>query len=258
MSVSVGLCTAIASQVGELFSCVEHGDYVRIRTPFLYPDGDVIDVFARGNFPGLELSDLGDTFRWLSMQTASDRRTKKQRQIIQDVCVTHGVEFFDGMFLLRVGSVNDLAASVIRVAQAILRVADLWFTFRVRAFEAVTDEVEELLREKQIDFERGERFVGRSGKTWSVDFHTRTSRRSALVEVLSTSSRAASQGIVDHVVATWFDLNILAAGREPLKFVSLFDDTEDVWSPEDFRRVEPLSTLTYWSRPDDFLVELVA
>lgn len=34
-------------------------------------------------------------------------------------------------------------------------------------------------------------------------------------------------------------------------FVSLFDDTADVWADEDFRLVEPLSTVSRWSRPDE-------
>lgn len=255
---SVDLCAQISSRIGELFSCAAQNGHVRIRTPFLYPDGDVIALFARGDFPLLELSDFGETMRWLAMQTPSERRSKKQRQIIQDVCLTHGVEFFDGMVLLRVRAGDDLPAAVVRLGQAVLRIADLWFTFRLRAFEAATDEVEEFLTEKRVQYVRGERLVGRSGKTWTVDFHAHLPRRSSLVTVLSTGSRGAARGIVEHVVTEWFDLNTLAASQEPMKFISLFDDTEDVWSPEDFRLVEPLSTVSYWSRPDEFYAELVA
>ena len=252
------LCAQIAMRIGELFSCVPREGHVRIRTPFLYPDGDVIDLFARGDFPGMELSDFGETMQWLAMQTASDRRRKKQRQIVQDVCLTHGVEFFDGMLLLRVRTGDDLAAAIVRLGQAVLRIADLWFTFRLRAFEAATDEVEEFLTEKDVKFVRGERLVGRSGRTWTVDFHTHAAHRTALVTVLSTGSRGAARGIVEHVVTEWFDLNFLVAGQVPTKLISLFDDTEDVWAAEDFRLVEPLSTVAYWSRPDEFYGELVA
>ena len=256
--VSDVLCAQIAVRVGELFSCVPRDGHVRIRTPFLYSDGDIIDLFARGDFPSLELSDFGETMQWLAMQTASDRRSKKQRQIVQDVCLTHGVEFFDGMLLLRVSTGDDLATAIMRLGQAVLRIADLWFTFRLRAFEAATDEIEEFLIEKQVEYVRGERLVGRSGRTWTVDFHTHVPQRSSLVTVLSTGSRGAARGIVEHVVAEWVDLNVLRAGQAPLKFISLFDDTEDVWAAEDFRQLEPLSTVSHWSRPDEFYGELVA
>ena len=32
-------------EIGALFTCSEHGEYQRIRTPYLYPDGDNIDLF---------------------------------------------------------------------------------------------------------------------------------------------------------------------------------------------------------------------
>jgi hypothetical protein len=42
-------------------------------------------------------------------------------------------------------------------------------------------------------------------------------------------------------------------GQEALKFISLFDDTLDVWNEEDFRLVEDISDIAYWSRADEFL-----
>lgn len=40
--------------------------------------------------------------------------------------------------------------------------------------------------------------------------------------------------------------------QEAAILVSLFDDTGDVWSDEDFRLVEPLSMVARWSSPEDF------
>lgn len=66
-------CVLIQEQMGELFRCVEVGDCIRIRTPFMYPDGDYIDIFWEPNNGGetITLSDLGETVRWLKMQTIS-------------------------------------------------------------------------------------------------------------------------------------------------------------------------------------------
>ena len=92
----------------------------------------------------------------------------------------------------------------------------------------------------------------RSIRCWKVDFHVRTESRSSLVQVLSTGNRAAAHSVSAHVLAAWRDLNHLAAGPEALAFVSLFDDTADVWANEDVRLVEPLSIVSRWSRPDEF------
>ncbi len=247
-------CKLIQEQMGELFRCAEVGNYIRIRTPFLYPDGDYIDVFyERGDDDAtITLSDLGETVRWLKMQSTSPRRSPKQNQMIQDICLTHGVEFYRGMLQVRYRNGDNLALAVTRISQAALRTSDIWFAFRTRVAESVTDEIAEYLGEIHIPFERNVTLPGRSGKVWPINFHARTPERSSLVHVLSTGSRGATRRITDHVVATWHDLSQLKVGPEALRFVSLFDDTSDVWSAEDFRQLEDLSDIVRWSEPEGF------
>ena len=76
--------------------------------------------------------------------------------------------------------------------------------------------------------------------------------------MLSTGSRAAARGVAEHVLAVWHDLHHHAAGPQALAFVSLFDDVADVWADEDLRLLEPLSTVSRWSRPDEFAAVLSA
>ncbi len=243
-------------RLGALFTYSEHGDYRRIRTPYLHPDGDNIDLFCKADGDTLTVSDLVETAGWLRMQSAALRRSPKQTRLIEDTCVTHGIEFYRGMLQARCRPGDELAQVVTRVAQAALRVSDLWFTFRTQAVESITDEVADFLTEHELGFERAEKLVGRSGRGWTVDFHVRTERRSSLVQVLSTGNRAAAHRVSEHVLAAWHDLNHLVAGPEALTFVSLFDDTADIWADEDFRLVEPLSTVARWSRPDEFAAVL--
>jgi len=64
-------CELITEQIGLLFSCSPVNQYIRIQTPFLYPDGDVIDIFDRAEGDAVTLTDLGETLRWLRMQTVT-------------------------------------------------------------------------------------------------------------------------------------------------------------------------------------------
>lgn len=255
---ATSLCEELRHGMSALFVCSALGEYQRIRTPYLYPDGEVIDLFCKADGEVLTVSDLGETTRWLRMQTVSPKRSAKQRALIQDACLTHGVEFYKGMLQARCRHGEPIAAVVLRVAQAALRVSDLWFTFRTRSVESIADEVADFLTERQLPFDRGEKLAGRSGRSWTVDFHVRAPARSSLVYVLSTGSRSGARTIAEHVLAGWYDLNHLAAGPEALRFVSLFDDTIDVWSPEDFRLVKDLSTIARWSQPDSFAEALSA
>jgi len=244
--------------MGELFSCSTVNGYTRIRTPYLYPDGDVIDLFLSKERGDYTLTDLGETLRWLRMQSIGQRRSPKQNKLIQDVCLNHGVELFRGMLMVRVKHSDNFSGDLTRLAQAALRVSDLWFTMRTRAVESITDEVKDFLDGREIPSVRGETLPGRSGRSWTVDFHIRQPRRSTLMCVLSTASRAAARGIAEHVTSEWHDLSHLKLGPEAMAFISLFDDSADVWNPEDFRLVGDLSEVAFWSKPDELLERLAA
>jgi hypothetical protein len=138
-----------------------------------------------------------------------------------------------------------------RLSQACVRIADLWFTFRPRMFESFPDEVEEFLSlQPSLKFVRGDTVVADSGKTWKVDFHA-LSPTESFVFTLSTGTRGATRRIAEHVVAACVDL---PKGKK----ISLFDDTVDLWSADDFKLVEKVSDVQRWSRQDEFLEALAA
>jgi hypothetical protein len=245
------VCTAIRSGLAPMFECSVNGDYVRVRTPFLYPDGDFIDLFLKSANQGVTtVSDLGETVRWLNSNTLSAKRSPKQAGLISDISQTHGVEFFRGMLKARSNEPSSLADAVTRVSQAALRISDLIFTSRLRSVESVTDEVADFLQEIHLPFERNKKLIGRSGKSWKIDFQVSTPQKSSLISVLSSGSRSAAQQITKSVVATWYDLSQYRASPEPLAFISLVDDSADVWSEEDFNLVESISDVARWSVPE--------
>lgn len=42
-------------------------------------------------------------------------------------------------------------------------------------------------------------------------------------------------------------------GSQAVSFISLFDDTLDVWSSNIISQVEDLSDVAFWSEPDHFM-----
>ena len=223
-----------------------------MRTPLMYPDGGVVDVFVLQRNGGLTITDFGESLGWLRMQSVSRRRSPKQHRMIGDVCQTLGLELERGQLVLRVAADAAVGASVLRIAQGAVRVSDLWFTLRTRAIQSASDEVHEWLTERRIAHERGVNRTGRSGRQWTIDFETRTDDRTALVFLLSTGSRGAARRITEHVVAGCVDLSHLQETRQRVKLVSLFDDTQDLWRREDFHLVEQQSEVALWSAPERF------
>ena len=245
------LCASVGRTLPALFVCSPApNEGVRVRTPMLYPDGGVVDVFVLERDSGYVVTDFGDALGWLWLQSISQRRSGRQEMLVQDVCRTLRIELFNDQLVLRAISQDTLGEAVLRVAQAAVRVSDLWFTLRSQALQTTADEVDDWLNEKGIPFQRDVSKPGRSTRDWTVNFETHTDQRTSLIFLLSTGSRGAVRRITEHVVAGCVDLSHLSRAQPNLAFVSLFDDTVDVWRPEDFLLVEGYSEIARWSDPD--------
>ena len=247
------LCGSVGKTLPPLFVCSPAPqEGVRVRTPLLFPDGSLVDVFVLERDSSYTITDYGDALGWLGIQSVSRRLSRKQDVLVRDVCETLGLELVHNQLVLRSVHDDTLGESVLRIAQAVVRVSDLWFTLRSQSLQTTADEVDDWLREKQIKFDRYKQRRGRSRRNWAVDFETRTDSHTSLVFLLSTGSRGSTRRITEHVLAGCVDLSHLKSNQPSLTFVSLFDDTQDVWREEDFRLVEEQSKVALWSRADQF------
>ena len=252
---SFELCDALSSSLSGLFRCTPgfEGD-VRVQTPLLYPDGGFVEVFVLERDGQRIVTDHGDAHGWLWMQSPSGKLTPNQRDLVADVCRTLDVELADGQLSLRCDDLATLAESILRLAQAVVRVSDIWFTFRVRSasIPTVADEVEQWLNERRFDFDKGVKRDGQSGRGWTVDYEISAKGCRSLVFVLSGRSRAAARHINEHVVAGCVDLRHLREPERSISLVSLFDDRFDVWRLDDFKLASTVSEVAQWSRRDEF------
>lgn len=255
---NVNPCEVLNERLGAMFECRPQKDYFRVRTPFWYPDGGVVDLFVKADPHHFLVTDLGEALGWLKLQSMSGKRSPKQQKLLQDVCLTLGVQLYKGQLVIEGADPTELATAITRLGQAAVRVTDLWFTTRTRSIESVTDEVDDYLQEQHVEHDKAVKLAGRSGRAWTIDFQTRTTASSALVCVLASGSRPGARRVTEHVVAGWHDLTALRAGTQGLRFISLFNDTTDVWGEEDFRLAESLSDIARWSRPDEFVASLKA
>jgi hypothetical protein len=245
-------CQTIAETIGQLYTCTEVNGFVRIRTPYLYPDGDVIDLYFK--LETQTLTDLGETLRWLDLQTFRQSLSKKQDWFLQDIQTTYGIELYNGMLLVRVQ--DNLTVAITQLAQGAIAVANLWLLNRTRLAGTLNDEIAELLSEHQIRYKRDLKIVGRSNHSWRLDFRTWHPQCSALIEVLTTGNHGAANTKVNKTVAAWVDLNHLQLSTEPLRFISLFDDSLDVWSPSHMSQLAEFSEICYLSKPEELIEQL--
>ena len=246
---STELCAIIARSLPALFECAAASlEGVRVRTPLMFPDGGIVDVFVLERDGGYVVTDLGDALGWLALQSVGQQRSRRQQMMVHDVCQTLRIELIQEQLVLRTSSSDDLAESVLRIAQAEIRVSDLWFTLRSQSFQTTSDEIDEWLRERRIKFDRQVSRTGRSTRNWTVDFETHTDNQTSLVFLLSTGSRGNTNRLAEHVLAACVDLHHLRE-QQNARLISLFDDWVDVWREEHFNLVDAYSEIAFWSEP---------
>ena len=97
---------------------------VLVRTSLMYPDGGIVDVFVleRGN--GYVVTDFGDALGWLRMQSVNTQPSLQQNLMIKEICQTLGIDLHSGQLVLRSGVKDMLEETVLRVAQAVVRVSE--------------------------------------------------------------------------------------------------------------------------------------
>ena len=120
----------LTSSLSPLFRCDDFGNNpFRIRTPLLFPDGRVVDVFVSKSDGFYTVTDHGDAVGWLWTRTGDDGQSPKQRELIADACQTLQIEQDGGELIIRNVTPVDLADAVMRVAQAEVHVGEtarLW------------------------------------------------------------------------------------------------------------------------------------
>ena len=116
-------CAAVGKTL-PLFECSPAPqEGVRVRTPLMYPDGGIVDVFVLERDDGYMVTDFGDALGWLHMQSESMQQSQEQRLMIEDLCRTLGIELHSGQLVLRSDSDDTLEKTVLRVAQAVASVS---------------------------------------------------------------------------------------------------------------------------------------
>lgn len=227
-----------------LFVCQEENGRLKIATPYLYPDGDYVDLYLVETPTGLYLTDLGETMGYLADHGISLKQSPKRSKIVNDVLVTQGIELFRGELRTPLEDWDKTAWLLTRLGQAIVQISDLVFSLRLSALATFKEEVEEYWIESQIPYDVDYSVVGGSGESYTIDFYIPIPHRSWLIGTLSSQSRSYANSLVSRVVRTWHDLHRMD-GR--YGYLSLIDDSTDVWKLEWFDQLADFSEVVVWS-----------
>lgn len=126
------LCSSIRESFHRRWECTTAPEgNIRVRTPYIYPDGEILDLFVLERSDRYKLTDFGETVAWLRMRSGITKLSPKRLGQIHDICQTHGVAFSRGQLELSELAESDLPKALVQLAGAAARVSDLWFALPV-------------------------------------------------------------------------------------------------------------------------------
>lgn len=230
------------------FRCSQEKEFIRIITPYLYPDHDLIEIFLKQvGDKVVRATDFGETLRKLESQGIDILNSTKRLYTAEKICSGIGVKIHRGC-LEKEGETARSGEIMFDLLAAIKAVADLVYTSK--AYEPATfdKEVEKYLAKHQVRFEPNVEIKGMSGRDYRVGFRIPGPKTNAiLVETLSPKQESGMSSRVSGIVRMWVDIN---HGTEK---ISLFNDKDFHWKVEDMKLLSRFSRVAQWSKKDDFL-----
>ena len=274
-NIAAQVCASLHTQLGALFECLPAGERVQIRTPFTYPDGDLIDLYWRDTPQGQVVSDLGDTCGWLFVNGAHDNLTAKQNQAYDDACSTYGVERRDGLLLTYVVD-GKLADAVVRLVQAITVVSQTvdvgqqsapaftrgYFDSprlanRIAASgypssqEMTATKIAAAIEQQNWQYSRKVKWRGQWDTEWTIDFVVQAPERNAvLIALYERRSAGWQKRAIAQAFAVFSDLvPVLKQQTLPHKPISVIDDTDVEWAKKPVEMLKGVSEVVHLSEP---------
>lgn len=224
---------------------------IRIETGLQYPEGAQIDVFIADNTPllntvasnNIRLTDLGHTMGWLLDMNVRPWTSKRRQAFVADVLRQYGADQ-DGAALVLDCDQMQISAGILRLAQVCLRVSDLMFTRRSSLHVPFSDDVEEVLADAELIYEKDPELHGRSGPV-RVDYLVQGPQRRSAVLALSAMNAQTAHDKANEIFKRWYNLN--AVPGNDFQRVTIYDDRQEVYRREDLRDLEEFSIVLPFS-----------
>ncbi len=255
-------CSALFATTNLIVDCDRvNSRFLRIKTPFLYPDGSFIDVFLDTScdlFGDCELSDLGQTATFLLNSQVDFWRTSKRKQMLEAICEVLDVREDAGVLKLTIpsGEISNVSEHVLRLGQACVRCADLVLTRRLRSVGVFREDVEEFLDASSIPYESDIALDGPFGKPVRIDFSVRRKRSPLLVQTLSANSDSAFHQASLEIFRKWSDLKEYRQRGDD--FLTLIDSGAQATRDEDIKRIRQEADVIFFPQEQDQFLQAIA
>jgi hypothetical protein len=231
---------------------------LRLSTPFVYPNGEHIDVFierTQSLYETYLLSDYGQTGLFLRDLRVQNAGTARKKQVVEDVLRNSGgVKLKQGDLYLEITAENvkDISEAIFRLAQVCVRIADFALHQRLRSPNPFRDDVEEFFAAHKLTAIPDAKVMSKFNKPIRMDFSVMAAHRMSYVLVLGSMNEASAHNSALEIFRKWYDL-----GDLPVNRVSVYNSASSVVKTEDVERLrEKSNVISYPDEQDSLLVNL--
>ena len=228
---------------------------LRLSTPFVYPNGEHIDVFieqTRSLYETLLVSDYGQTGLFLRDLRVQHTGTAKRKQVVEDVLRNSGgVKLKQGDLYLEITpeNIRDISEAIFRLAQVCVRIADFALHQRLRSPNPFRDDVEEFFAAHKFTAIPDAKVMSKFDKPIRMDFSVMAGQRMSYVLVLGSMNEASAHSSALEIFRKWYDLGELAVNK-----VSIYNSASSVVKTEDIERLREKSNVISYPEEQDFLL----
>lgn len=243
------LARAISDSPLASWSCSADQHFLRLRSPFRYPDGGIIELFVQERGNQLVVTDFGEAYRFLETSGVEPERSVARRDLIELALRLGAARNVEGALEILVDRPTDVLTAVLRLAQVVTRVGDLTLSVKGAFGNTFADYLVEFLKSSvpAAEITAGQTVRGLNG-THRVDIVAKTRQGVSAIEALSSLTPNGANAQTAYTIQKFADIAALGAGA-PQRYAVL-DDTSDVWSESLRRQLEQFSTVYEWERRD--------
>lgn len=230
---------------------------LRLSTPFVYPNGDHIDVFlepAHSLYGGYSISDYGQTAQYVKDWNSGISSSGRKRQILGDILHQFGVKLRNGDLYIEIApaEVAEISAAMLKLTQACVRISEFSVHQRQRATNPFREDVAGFLETKSLPFASDVKVQGKFDNDIRIDFAVHGPQRLSYVLLLTPTTEQGSHSSSNEIFRKWYDLRDI-----PFNRVTVFNSVSPVRG-DDILRLREQSRVVSYPKQEAELVSILS
>jgi hypothetical protein len=231
------------------FSCEADGPFTVLTTPYMYADGDNIDLYIEQYGDYIVVSDMGETARRLAL-LQYNWKSKIARSLFAHILSSTGTSSVEGKIYTKLMQIEDVGDKVNDLIHAIQQTDNLAFTIQDYSPRDFRDDVEIFLRKSGFEPELNYQIDGISGNLWRIHFYF-NHNSNILTKALSSNSRGGAKNLIQATYTAYDDIKKL---HPNVVRTVILDDTKEIWEPEFINLANQVidKEVGFWSKRNEF------